>query len=502
MARDTQLKIIIDAQDRTKGALGSVNRQLGETSTVAGRLGSALKTTAAVAASALGAAAFSIGTVGLQTAAQLETAEVGLTTLLGSTEKAAKAIDRIKKEAVRTPFSIPGLSMATQLLSSVTKDGDRSIDIIMDIGEALAAMGKGQAELDRIIVNLQQIGAIGYASMVDIKQFAYAGIPIFEMLAEATGLAGAELETFIGEGQVTFEMLTKMFDKANDSGERFFNAYKNNAGTFNQSLASMKESFGIFAVDVMTQTGLFSGLNVAMQKASEFLLNYKSHIENFKTTISSLLQELDAKTGLITLFKDAWANVSYMWATQLKPALMEWWEALKPFKPFLDEFVKLLGGALVVAIGAAIHIMGMLAVILGQLLTWGLKLYTFYANSFIGVWNEVTDAIVYVSRAVDELIEKFEKAWSWANRVVNKVGGKIAGGINKVVGVDDAVISPSGQVISTHPDDWLIATKNPASLTGGGGITVNINGGTYLSEDAAERMGDLIMKRLGLSNAL
>lgn len=36
----------------------------------------------------------------------------------------------------------------------------------------------------------------------------------------------------------------------------------------------------------------------------------------------------------------------------------------------------------------------------------------------------------------------------------------------------------------------------------GGGVTVHINGGTYLSEDVAERIGDLIMNRLKLSNAI
>ena len=96
------------------------------------------------------------------------------------------------------------------------EDGNKSVDVLLDIGEALAAMGKGQAELDRIIVNLQQVGAIGYASMVDIKQFAYAGIPIFEMLQKQTGLAGDALADFISDGGVSFELLTEMFDKGYD----------------------------------------------------------------------------------------------------------------------------------------------------------------------------------------------------------------------------------------------------------------------------------------------
>ena len=62
--------------------------------------------------------------------------------------------------------------------------------------------------------------------------------------------------------------------------------------------------------------------------------------------------------------------------------------------------------------------------------------------------------------------------------------------------VNDAVISPKGEVITTHPDDYIIATKNPQSLGGKGNITVNINGGTYLSEEVAEEIGDMIINKL------
>ncbi len=64
--------------------------------------------------------------------------------------------------------------------------------------------------------------------------------------------------------------------------------------------------------------------------------------------------------------------------------------------------------------------------------------------------------------------------------------------------VHDAVITPDGDVIHTDPEDFLIATKNPSSLAGAGGITVNINGGTYLSQDAARILGDMILQQLKL----
>ena len=47
-------------------------------------------------------------------------------------------------------------------------------------------------------------------------------------------------------------------------------------------------------------------------------------------------------------------------------------------------------------------------------------------------------------------------------------GGGFSAGLGSVLGVtrtvNDAVISPRGDVISTHPDDYLIATKNPGKM--------------------------------------
>jgi len=48
----------------------------------------------------------------------------------------------------------------------------------------------------------------------------------------------------------------------------------------------------------------------------------------------------------------------------------------------------------------------------------------------------------------------------------------------KTAKVKDAVIKPDGSVIQTDPADYLIATKNPSDL-GGGGISVTITGNIY-----------------------
>jgi hypothetical protein len=66
--------------------------------------------------------------------------------------------------------------------------------------------------------------------------------------------------------------------------------------------------------------------------------------------------------------------------------------------------------------------------------------------------------------------------------------------IGRETKVNDAIITPRGDIISTHPDDWLIATKNPQGLGGSGSVVVNITGNSFMGEDdMAEKVGDKIL---------
>lgn len=307
--------------------------------------------------------AIAAATIGIKTSAQLETARQGFITLLGSAEKADKTMERIKKEAARTPFEIVGLTQATQMMASVTKDGDKAIDVVLNVGEALAAMGRGQPELDRISVNLQQIAATGKAAMIDIKQFAFAGIPIFEMLQKETGLSGEALEDFISEGKVSFDMLSKMFDTANDKGGRFFNAFKNQTGTFSQQWSNFKDTFSITMSEIVNKTGLFGALKNAMASVGTWITtNQGAIIAAFNRIGDSIKNAIAGAGNWIKNNREAIVASLH----SIREALVRAWSYLKPkldeLIPRLVEFWKqvivpmipVIGTILVGAIGAFI----------------------------------------------------------------------------------------------------------------------------------------------------
>lgn len=96
-------------------------------------------------------------------------------------------------------------------------------------------------------------------------------------------------------------------------------------------------------------------------------------------------------------------------------------------------------------------------------------------NFFRTVWDVIKTIF---QMAIDDIMRRLQPLLS-AVDAVKKAGGSIGSAIGKGYNslfnktVDDAIISPNGSIITTHPDDYLIATKNPKSLIGGGGSVFN-----------------------------
>lgn len=518
----------ISALDQTKEAFSNLKKNVEAANDSAAKssvsFGSMAKAMATVAGAYFSIErAYSAVQLGVRVAADLETAEIGLKTLLGSGEKAAETIARLKVEAARTPFELPGLTQATQLLTSVTKDGNKSIDILLNVGEALAAMGKGQAELDRLIVNLQQVAATGKAASIDIKQFAFAGIPIYEMLAETTGKTGDELEKLIAEGGITFDVLTRMFDEANNEGGRFFNAFVNQSGSFNQAAANMKDSFGLMMADIVQSSGLFQGLTDSMIQVSAVMANWRGVVEGIREGFGSLLDDIDARTGLITHIQYAFQAVAAVFQATLKPAIDEFMAALEPLAPLGQALITVFGGGLLVALHLIIAAITGLTTAVALALTMLTNMAGFIAEVFTFTIDALSSSIMAVSQVfesvwaasietvrsavetltdwLENLIDKFERAIELAK----ELGGGALGFVKRIL----PGRASGGSVMSGQP--YMVGERGPelfvpsgagriipnyalAGASSATNINLTITGNSFMGEeDMVEKVGNKLI---------
>ena len=231
-------------------------------------------TLAAKAYETIGSALLSAGKkvveAGVSYNAQLEQYQTALTNMLGSASAAENALEQIKQDAARTPFDTAGLVKANELLISTGVDADSSRKVILALGDAVSATGGGNEELSRMAQNLQQIKNAGKATAADIKQFAYAGIDVYGILADYTGKSTAEVQKMT----VTYDLLTAALEKASDEGGRYYNSMSTQSETLNGQMSTLTDNAtqlaGLLTEDLTTALKkVVSGMNDITVAAAE-----------------------------------------------------------------------------------------------------------------------------------------------------------------------------------------------------------------------------------------
>ena len=200
---------------------------------------------------------------GIQYNAQLESYTTGFTNMLGSAEAAKAAMDAIQEDAARTPFDVASLTQANQLLISAGENAGYSRKVIMALGDAVSATGGGNAELSRMSANLQQIANVGKASAIDIKQFAYAGINIYQVLADYTGKSVQEVQKMT----ISYDLLSSALIAASEEGGRYYNAMDTQSQTMNGRVSTLKDNVSQLA-GLMTG-GLSDAVGSVISKLNE-----------------------------------------------------------------------------------------------------------------------------------------------------------------------------------------------------------------------------------------
>lgn len=157
---------------------------------------------------------------GLEFNRQMENYQLAFENLLGDAESANAALDAIKADAAKTPFDVAGLVSANRLLISTGQSAEEARQVINALGNAVSASGGGNEELQRMAANLQQIANVGEAAAVDIKQFAYAGVDIYGLLADYTGLARDEVQQLT----ISYDLLAEALKAASAEGGRYAGA--------------------------------------------------------------------------------------------------------------------------------------------------------------------------------------------------------------------------------------------------------------------------------------
>lgn len=305
------------------GKASKANKSLSEELTASITKGMTLSNVILKAGSVAFDAAKNFVQSGIEYNAQIEKYTTGFTNMLGSAEAANEAMKAIQEDAARTPFDVASLTEANQLLISAGENAGYSRKLIMALGDAVSATGGGNVELSRMAGNLQQIANVGKATAVDIKQFAYAGINIYQVLADYTGKSVQDVQNMT----VSYDLLSEALIAASEEGGRYYNAMDAQSQTMNGRVSTLKDNVsqlaGLMTGDLSNGIGMIiSNLNdmtVAAQEAYKTdgwtgligeITGLSGVIDKAKSSLVGLKAVADSfRKGEISLFSGDWDAV-------------------------------------------------------------------------------------------------------------------------------------------------------------------------------------------------
>jgi hypothetical protein len=242
----------------------------------------------------------------------------------------------------------------------------------------------------------------------------------------------------------------------------------------------------------------FDGLKTAIS----FVIDISG---KFADSVKAGIEIVERYKGLLTIFRNSWDNIALVFKENLLPELQKLWEALQPLQPFLEVFAQTIGVILLGALIAVVKIIEVSLIVLIQTLTSIIEAANAGIEKFKDIWDATTTTISKVIGWIDKLINSIKRlnvvqsAKSAISGALGFGGGKARGGF----------VSPTkAYLVGEEGPELFVPGMSgniiPNNKLGGGRtiINVNITGNTIMDRKGAERIGDLMIRKLKTSNLL
>lgn len=477
-SRDTKLKIIVDAENRSQAALKGVTSQLDGVKKSYEGVQSAMKTVGKVGVVALGGLSLLTKEI-VEAGVGFEQTQIAFETMLGSAEQARKTLADLAQFAARTPFELGQLEEAAKRLLAYGTTADELIPTLQMLGDMAA--GVGMDKLPQLILAFGQVRAATKLTGAELRQFSEAGIPLLGALATHLGETEAEIIEMVSEGAIGFETMKAALSGMTAEGGKFHNLMAQQSQSLGGLWSTLKDNISLTARAIGQELlpylkPLVEQLIALTQRVGEFV---KEHPK-----LSAFL--LAAALGLAAL-----TAILLPLAVAL-PGLILMFQGFGAILALVASGPGIAIVAAIVAIGATLVYLtkeGYLTQQAWQDVWLGIKLMAAgTANAVIGIVegmvNFIIDGVNFAIRALNKVIT---------------LAQKIPGFGRKIATIDEIERASFNQF-----DSDLIASSDLQGRSGAGTVQpiINITGNTLLDEEAAVTIGDMLMSRFKLSSMI
>lgn len=226
----------------------------------------------------LGLAIAGIGAASVKAAADMEQTRKAFTTLLKDATLAKDFLAELETFAANTPFELPGLLQASKKMIAFGFTAQQVIPVLTAVGDSAAALGMGQDGIDRLTIAIGQMQAKGKVSAEEMLQLAEAGVPTWQMLADAMGTSIPQAMKMAEKG--TIDSATGIQAIISGMNSKFGGMMQEQSSTINGMLSNIQDSIG----QTMTVVGneITEGLDLkpALKEAQDDLSDFAAKVKS------------------------------------------------------------------------------------------------------------------------------------------------------------------------------------------------------------------------------
>lgn len=221
----------------------------------------------------------------ITTGGEMEKQHIALQSILGDMQNANTMFNQIKELALNSPFTFSELNRDVKQLAAYGVEYDQLYDTTKRLADMSSGLG---VSFDRIALAFGQVQARGWLDGKELRQIAYAGIPLLDKLSkfyskqEGRNVSTSEIKTRISNREVSFDDVKSIFWQMTDAGGQFYNMQQVLSETLLGRYNKLKDAWEIMLSDFADGKSVIGG-------TFKFILDQVTNLVQLMHTLSPVV---------------------------------------------------------------------------------------------------------------------------------------------------------------------------------------------------------------------
>ena len=198
----------------------------------------------------------------IRTGGEMEKQHIAMQSILGDMQNANTMFNQTKELALQSPFTFSELNRDVKQLAAYGVEYENLYDTTKRLADMASGLG---VSFERIALAFGQVQARGWLDGKELRQIAYAGIPLLDRLSkyysmrEGKKVSTSDVKGRITNREVSFQDVKNIFWEMTDAGGQFYNMQLTLSETLLGRYNKLKDAWEIMLADFARGDSVIGG---------------------------------------------------------------------------------------------------------------------------------------------------------------------------------------------------------------------------------------------------